>query len=382
MSWLAWWERPYFVHMFTQLVNWCLFTKFRNKWQVTHRSKTRGKSSIPCFVMRGLTRVLFQSSGKYPIWRDLLTKSVNMGRRDSRHYFKSHVESLLHCLFGECLISFWTSSSDRGWKKRNISSYFIGTLEIVMKFGIMSIQFCSNFLNFYYKKSSNASARSFNQSQSRVIALVVMVLSWILRFRKSSFDFQHIPELFQNITLSLPHLWRICTCCALIWIFLYVWHFMGSLLCCNPRRSVSLRSRLRPLISSLYQLRYCRLHFTVCILLQGMIIYDCARRGVVLSWQCLHVRWIFTTSWLSHCVEAWLLDITLQFLVVRVVFSVIKFASFFYHGFQNFTKSHIWWYILAFDNANGYKICWCDLNVAIIRGEIRIDILTGYILQY
>ena len=55
-------------------------------------------------------------------------------------------------------------------------------------------------------------------SQSRGIAFVVMVL-WV------SFDLQHIPELFQNNTPSLPCQWRIRTCCALIYILLCMLHF-------------------------------------------------------------------------------------------------------------------------------------------------------------
>ena len=110
----------------------------------------------------------FHSSGKYPIWRDLFTKSVNTGSRKSRHYFKSHVGigSLLHCLFGDCLISFLTSSSARGWKERNISSSFTGTLGIVIGSGSWLSNFVLIFWIFITKKSPNASARSFNESES------------------------------------------------------------------------------------------------------------------------------------------------------------------------------------------------------------------------
>ena len=98
----------------------------------------RGKtSSRPSFYRRGLTRAFIHSSGKCPIWRDLFTKSVNTGSRGSRHSFKGHVGigSLLHCLFGDCLISFLTSSSVRGWKERNMSSSFTGTLGIMIGSG-------------------------------------------------------------------------------------------------------------------------------------------------------------------------------------------------------------------------------------------------------
>ena len=63
--------------------------------------------------------------------------------------------------------------------------------------------------------------------QSRVIALFVMVWwgnSW---FRRLPFDLQHIPKLFQKITLSSPHHWRIYTCCGLIYILLCMLHIYG-----------------------------------------------------------------------------------------------------------------------------------------------------------
>ena len=93
--------------------------------------------------------------------------SVNMGVGESRHSFKCHVGtgSLLHCLFGSCLISFLTSSYDRGSKERNISSSFNGTLGIAIDSG----SWFSNlliFLIFIIKKSPNMSARSFNESES------------------------------------------------------------------------------------------------------------------------------------------------------------------------------------------------------------------------
>ena len=102
------------------------FSKFRDKWQVTHWSETWENKFKAYLFRRGLSRAFFHSPGKYPIWRDLFTKSVNIGPRESRHIFKSHVGigSLLHCLFGDCLICFLTSFCDKGWKERNISSYF------------------------------------------------------------------------------------------------------------------------------------------------------------------------------------------------------------------------------------------------------------------
>ena len=74
--------------------------------------------------------------------------------------------SLLHCLFGDCLISFLTSSSVRGWKERNISSSFTGTLGIVIGSGSWLSNFVLIFWIFIIKKSPNASARSFNESKS------------------------------------------------------------------------------------------------------------------------------------------------------------------------------------------------------------------------
>ena len=52
------------------------------------------------------------------------------------HSFKSHVGigSRQHCLFGDCLIGFLTSSSARSCKESNISS-FTGTLGSVMGSG-------------------------------------------------------------------------------------------------------------------------------------------------------------------------------------------------------------------------------------------------------
>ena len=119
------------------------------------------------FFRRGLNRAFFHSSGKYPIWRDLFTKSVNMGSRESRHSFKSHdgIGSLLHSLFGDCLISFLTSSSVRGWKERNISFSFTGILGILIGSGSWLSNFVLIFWIFIIKKSPNASARSFNESE-------------------------------------------------------------------------------------------------------------------------------------------------------------------------------------------------------------------------
>ena len=152
--------------MVTQLVNWCLFSKLNGK--LLTGLKLGKTSSRPSFFKRGLTRAFFHFSGKYPIWRDLFTKSVNTGSRESRHSFKSHVEigSLLHCLFVDCLISFLTSSSVRGWKERNISSSFTGSLGIMIGSGSWLSNFVLIFWIFLTKKSPNASARSFNESKS------------------------------------------------------------------------------------------------------------------------------------------------------------------------------------------------------------------------
>ena len=125
-------------------------------------------SSRPSFLRRDFTRAFFHSSWKYPIWRDLFTKSVITGSRESRQCFKSHVGIgwLLHCLFGDCLISFLTSSSVVGWKERNISSSFPGTLGIVIGSRSWLSHFVPIFWIFIIKKSPNASARSFQESIS------------------------------------------------------------------------------------------------------------------------------------------------------------------------------------------------------------------------
>ena len=115
-----------------------------------------------------LTGAFSHSSGKYPIWRDLFAKSVNTGRWESMHSFKSHVGigPLLHCLFGDCLISILTSSSVRRRKERNISSSFTDTLGIVIGSGSWLSNFVLIFLIFIVKKSLNASATSFKESES------------------------------------------------------------------------------------------------------------------------------------------------------------------------------------------------------------------------
>ena len=105
--------------------------------------------------------------GSIQFERDLFPKSVSTGSRKSRHSFKSHdgIGSLLHCLFGDFLINFLTLSSVRGRKERDISS-FIGTIGIVIGSGSWLSNFVLIFWIFIIKKSPNASARSFNDSES------------------------------------------------------------------------------------------------------------------------------------------------------------------------------------------------------------------------
>ena len=82
-------------------------------------------------IMVSLLRHICVTLPQWVNW--LVTKSVDVGRRESRHSLKSHdgIGSLLPCLFGECFISFLISSSDRGWKESTISS-FTDILGIVM----------------------------------------------------------------------------------------------------------------------------------------------------------------------------------------------------------------------------------------------------------
>ena len=82
---------------------------------------------------------------------------------------------------------------------KNISSYFIGTLEIVIKFGIMSIQFCYNFLNFYYKKN--------RQMRPRDLLIRVRVGSLLLSewFCHGFNDFEKVLLIF-NTFLNFPRI--------------------------------------------------------------------------------------------------------------------------------------------------------------------------------
>ena len=85
-----------------------------------------GKTRSTCSsVRRRLVRALFHPSGKYTIWRGSFI--VDMGRRESRHFCQSHVGiwPLLCCLFGYCLRRFLITSSDKGWKEKNISLVFM-----------------------------------------------------------------------------------------------------------------------------------------------------------------------------------------------------------------------------------------------------------------
>ena len=70
------------------------------------------------------------------------------------HSFKSHVGigSRQHCLFGDCLIGFLTSSSGRSCKESNISS-FTGTLGSVMGSGSWLSYFVLIFRILITKKS-------------------------------------------------------------------------------------------------------------------------------------------------------------------------------------------------------------------------------------
>ena len=147
-------------------------------------------SSRHSFFRRVLTRAFFHSSGKYPIWRDLFAKSVYTGSRESRH-FKSHVGigSLLHCLFGDCLISFLTSSSVRGWEESNMSSSFTGTLGIVIGSGSWLSNFVLIFLIFIIKKSPNASARSFNERVWKFEGFCSIRIFYHTLFLKQACDF-------------------------------------------------------------------------------------------------------------------------------------------------------------------------------------------------
>ena len=135
--------------------------------------------------------------------------------------------------------------------------------------------------------------------------------SW---FRRLPFDLQHIPKLFQKITLSSPHHWRIYTCCGLIYILLCMLHIYGV-------TSVLQTSLFGLPFGSFKTFDFITvpmhswLHF--CGLFQRIEIHDFAQRAVVLIYHCLHVTLVITTSWLSHCAEAFLVDVTIKILDIN-----------------------------------------------------------------
>ena len=90
-----------------------------------------------------------------------------MGRRESRHSSKTQVGigSMLHCLFDDCLISFLQSSPDRGWKERPEHNFFFHCHPCNRDW-LRDPDGPILFWIFIIKKSRNASARSFNESES------------------------------------------------------------------------------------------------------------------------------------------------------------------------------------------------------------------------
>ena len=158
---------------------------------------------------------------------------------------------------------------------------------------------------------------NLSMSQSWVIAHVVMVV-WV------SVDLQHIPELSQNNTSSLPRPWRICICCALIYNLHCMLHFYGVISVLQPL-SFCLPSVTFKTFDSIVVPRHSWFLFHSFSLLRGMIIHDFSQRAVVLCCHHLHVTRVFITIWLNHCVEAWLLDVILKFLNVykRVIRNVV-----------------------------------------------------------
>ena len=99
------------------------------------------------------------------------------------------------------------------------------------------------------------------------------------------------------ITPSLPRQWRICICCALIYILLCMLHFYGvtsvlqALSFCLP--SVTFET-----FDFIVVPRQSRFLFHSSSLLRGMIIHDFSQRGVVLCCHRLNVTCVFITSWL------------------------------------------------------------------------------------
>ena len=167
--------------------------------------------------------------------------------------------------------------------------------------------------------------QDLSMSQSRGIALVVMVLWVIWWFHRVSFDLQHIPELFQNNTPSLPRQWRICICCALIYILLWMLHFYGVTSVLQPL-SFCLPSVTFETFDFIVVPRHSRFLFHSLRLLRDMIIHDFSQRGDVLCCHHLHVTCVFITSWLSHCVDTWLLDVILKFLNVNLFVFPIRYG--------------------------------------------------------
>ena len=113
--------------------------------------KTSSRSSS---FRRGLTRAFSIPQGSIQLEGICLLK-VLIWAEDNRGIPSRAMLALGHCciVLGDSLISFLTSSSERGWKERNISSYFTGTPGFMIRSGSWLSHFVLIIWMFIIKKS-------------------------------------------------------------------------------------------------------------------------------------------------------------------------------------------------------------------------------------
>ena len=106
--------------------------------------------------------------------------------------------SLLHCLFGDCLINFLTPFSERVGKK---GTYLLSLALLALWWAQdpdCPIVFC--FSHFLLQWNHQIRPPDLLMGQSRGIALVVMVLGWFNDFK----EFSLISSTFLNFPESYP----------------------------------------------------------------------------------------------------------------------------------------------------------------------------------
>ena len=176
--------------------------------------------------------------------------------------------------------------------------------------------FFLDFLNFITKKSPNESTRSFNEFCNGFVRDLTIMKSFLWSPVHSWF-------YFQNNALSLPHQWRICTCCALICIFLYMLQFHGITSVLQPSSS-GLPSVKFETFGFIFVPRHIRLLFSVSVFSgawSSMIL-----RKLVSYWDAIVSIWHGPSSQIDSVIarKHWLLDAIPKFLDVNILILPIR----------------------------------------------------------